>query len=127
MGPGPVAAAYAVVLAGAVAAAGQLPAAPAHRRRPVATGVALVLVAVPSLLQLTVFPGLLEQLGRNRQALGSGQLWRLLTALVVQDGGWPGTAFNLVALLVVGVAAERLWTSARWCFIALVAGAGAKF
>lgn len=96
------------------------------RRFPRATLVTGVLVAVPSLLQLTVAAGLLEVLQRDRTAIEGGQLWRLVTALLVQDGGWPGAVFNLMSLALLGTVAERLWGSRRWLVIALSAGVGAQ-
>lgn len=55
------------------------------------------LVAVPSLLQLAV-PGLLEGGRRESAAIAAGQWWRLGTSMVLQDGGWYGTVFNLLTL-----------------------------
>ncbi len=92
-----------------------------EQRAPVATGVAFVLTAVPSLLQLTVAPALFEALRRDRAAIADGELWRLVTSFAVQDSGWTGTIFNLVALAFVGTLAERLWGPARWVCIALAA------
>ncbi|MFI5834879.1 rhomboid family intramembrane serine protease [Micromonospora sp. NPDC051300] len=117
--------AYLVLLAAAVRAglgllAGSGP--EGRRRVPVATVTALVVVGVPTLLQLTVAPALLGQLGRDRAAIGDGQVWRLVTSLVVQDGGVPGSVFNLAALAVVGVVAERFWGARRWVVIALASG-----
>lgn len=54
-------------------------------------------VAIPSLLQLAV-PGMLESGRRESAAILAGQWWRLVTSMVLQDGGWYGTAFNLVTL-----------------------------
>jgi rhomboid protease GluP len=121
---GVVAALYAVVLA-AGWVAGQLLRPP--ERRPWATPAALLVVGVPSLVQLTVAPGLLAALGRRPGELGDGQVWRLATSLVVQDGGWPGAVFNLVALALVGGVAERVWGPGRWWAIWLLAGVGAQF
>jgi membrane associated rhomboid family serine protease len=115
---------YAVVLAGGWAAGELLRPPP---RRPWATVAALVVVGVPSLVQLTVAHGLLGDLQRVSGELGDGQVWRLVTSLVVQDGGWAGTLFNLAELAVVGAVAERVWGPARWCAIWLVAGIGAQF
>jgi rhomboid protease GluP len=91
----------------------------APRRTPIATIIAFALTAVPSLLQLTVAPGLFEALRRDRTAIGDGELWRLVTSFTVQDGGWTGTIFNLFALAVIGTLAERRWGPARWVAIAL--------
>ncbi|MER7006212.1 rhomboid family intramembrane serine protease [Dactylosporangium sp. NPDC000555] len=95
------------------------PAPGAAQRPPIATMAAFVLVAVPSLLQLTLAPALFEALRRDRAAIGDGQLWRLVTSFVVQDSGWPGTIFNLLSLAVLGTLAEQLWGRARWVVLAL--------
>lgn len=95
-------------------------------RPPLATLAALVTVGVPTLLQFTVVPSLLHDLERDRAAIGDGQLWRLATALVVQDGGLAGTVFNLAALAIVGAVAEQVWGPGRWTAIALVSGLGAQ-
>lgn len=60
---------------------------------------------------------LLHTLRRDGDAISSGQAWRLITSLVVQDGGVPGTLFNLLGLLAVGAFAERalgrpIWSAA---------------
>jgi len=62
----------------------------------------LGLVAVPSLLQFVV-PELLDRGSRNVSAGSGGEWWRLFTAMFLQDGGWPGTAFNLATLAVSAV------------------------
>ncbi|USQ79241.1 rhomboid family intramembrane serine protease [Ornithinimicrobium faecis] len=63
-------------------------------------------VAVPSLVQLLWAPELLEWGGRDASAIASGEWWRLATSIVLQDGGWFGTVFNLsmlaVTLLLIG-------------------------
>lgn len=92
-----------------------------------ATLATLVVVGVPSVIQLTVAPWLLAVLERDWAAIRSGEVWRLVTSLVVQDGGVPGTVSNLTFLAVVGVVAERLWGAGRWVAIALAAGVGAQF
>lgn len=97
------------------------------RKVPLATLTALVVVGVPSVAQLTVGPGLLDVLERDWLAIGDGQVWRLVTALVVQDGGPAGAAFNLISLAVIGTAAEKCWEAGRWAAIALTAGVGAQF
>ena len=117
---------YGVVLVTAYASA-QVPEPPApHPRLPLATSAALLVVGVPTALQLTVAPALLQHLQRDWPAIGSGQLWRLGSSLVVQDGGLPGTVFNLVSLALVGTAAERRWGARRWLVVALGAGVGAQ-
>jgi membrane associated rhomboid family serine protease len=91
------------------------------RRVPVATAVAFTLTVVPSLLQLTLAPGLFETLRRDRAEIAGGQVWRLVTSFAVQDSGWPGLIFNLIALAVIGTLAERLWGPGRWIAVALTA------
>ena len=119
---------YAVVLAASWVAAPHTPGDPrADRHRPVATVTALVVVGVPTLIQLALAPRLLDLLERNWAEIGSGQVWRLITSLVVQDGGLPGAAFNLVSLAVIGFAAEAVWGWRRWLLVALTAGIGAQF
>ena len=97
--------------------------APGPRRVPVVTSVAFALTAVPSLVQLTVAPALFGQLGRDRAAIVDGQVWRLATSFAVQDSGWAGLVFNLVALAFLGTVAERVWGRARWVVVAVAAQA----
>jgi len=116
---GLLAALYAVVLATAFAASRVRPlAAPTRAKWPWATTIALIIVGIPTLAQFTVAPMLLENLERNWTVIARGQIWRLLTSLVVQDGGLVGAIFNLVALAVIGVAAEQVWGAKRWTVIA---------
>ena len=88
---------------------------------------ALLIVGVVSTVQLVAAPNLLSTLGRTADELARGQLWRLVTSLTVQDGGWSGAVFNLVGLAVVGVTAEAFWGPGRWWVIWLAAGVGAQF
>ena len=73
---------------------------------PVLTTAVAAVTAAVSITGLVAEPVLLA-LRRDAAALSDGQLWRLLTALLVQDGGVPGTVFNLLGLVLVGVAAEH--------------------
>jgi hypothetical protein len=58
----------------------------------VVSGTALITLAS------LVYPGILLALQRSPAALG-GQVWRFLTPLFVERGGWKEIAFNLVALV----------------------------
>ena len=79
---------YAIVLTTAFAAFRVRPLATPHRARwPWATTVAVIIVGIPTLAQFTVAPWLLNSLERNWTLIARGQVWRLLTSLVVQDGG----------------------------------------
>ena len=116
---------YAVLLAAAIRAGIGIIAqrgSDGAQRIPVATITALVVVGVPTLLQLIAVPSLLGYLERDRTAIGDGQVWRLVMSLVVQDGGLAGAVFNLVSLAVVGVVAERVWGAARWMIVAIASG-----
>lgn len=75
--------------------------------RPVTT---LVLAAVTLAISIAgnLDQDVLDALSRDRDLLLSGQWWRLITPLFVQDGGWAGTVFNLVALLIVGTLTETI-------------------
>lgn len=64
-------------------------------------------VAVPSFAQLAV-PGLLAAGERSTDAIRHGQMWRLLTAIFLQDGGLPGTLSNLAVLAVTLLLVRRL-------------------
>jgi rhomboid protease GluP len=129
VGNGVLAGLYAVVLAAGWASqhAPGAPDGPPGHRRPRATPVALLIVGVVTIVQLVAAPNLPSTLGRASDELARGQLWRLVTSLTVQDGGWSGAVFNLVALAVVGVTAEAFWGPGRWCVISLTAGIGAQF
>lgn len=81
------------------------------RRRPLRLPVATIGIAVVT-LAFSVWgnldPDVLDALRRSRDRLLDGEWWRIATPLVVQDGGWTGTVFNIVTLLVLGAIAESL-------------------
>lgn len=52
----------------------------------------------------------------------AGEWWRLLTPLFVQGNGWGQYVFNMVGLLLVGVAVERQLGPYRWWAIYLGGG-----
>lgn len=93
---------------------------------PLLTVASTVVVAAFSLAQLTLAPGLLPVLMRTAQPVIGREPWRLVTSLLVQDGGWPGCAFNLASLLVVGSLAERVLGRVRWASIGIVSVAAAQ-
>ncbi len=90
-----------------------------HGRFPLLTLGACVLVAVPGIVQVTVAPGLLAAWQRNDELVGHGQVWRLGTALLVQDGWTGGLIFNLVVLALVGSIAEQIISRWHWALYAL--------
>src|SRR5262249_54412401 len=100
--------AYVVALFGAAATGARLVIARRHPEpRPGWATIALfAFVAVPSVVGLAI-PPVRHALERDADRIGDGQLWRLVSALVQQDGGVPGTVFNLVSLLLIGSVSER--------------------
>lgn len=94
---------------------------------PAATLACFVVIAACSLFQLAIEPRLLPTLMRDAALVQSGQPWRLLTSLLVQDGGWAGAAFNLVGLLAIGTVAEGMLGSLQWGIVAAISVVGAQF
>lgn len=79
-------------------------------------------VAVPSVLQIP-FPGLYDAWHRSASAvLDDHQWWRVLTALVVQDGGVAGTISNLVLLAGALLICLPLWGARASALAFLVSG-----
>jgi hypothetical protein len=93
-------------------------------RRPTVSVAAVglwLLVAVPSVVQIP-FPPLLTSLRRDPELVRDhGQVWRVLTSVLVQDGGVAGTVFNLVILAVIAVLAVAVWGPARAAIVFLLA------
>jgi membrane associated rhomboid family serine protease len=81
-----------------------------HEFRPSWPAVGLwAAVAVPSVLQFA-FPHLLTALRRDPELIRHHhQYWRVLTSVLVQDGGVAGTIFNLAVLAVVATVAVQIW------------------
>ena len=75
---------------------------------PAVTLLLVLVVTIPTTLQF-FFPLLLVVLQRDSTRFVNGEWWRLVTPLVVQDGGMTGALFNLVSLFLVGSVAEQLW------------------
>jgi membrane associated rhomboid family serine protease len=84
------------------------------RRAPLLTLAVWGATAVVSGLAV-VFPALLQALRRSPGALARGELWRLLSPILVQTGGWVQMAVNGVGLAVFGVLAEWTLARRRWC------------
>jgi hypothetical protein len=51
-------------------------------------------------------------------AVENALAWRLVTSLLVQDGGWVGAGFNIAGFVVIGALAERLLGAPRWVVVA---------
>jgi rhomboid protease GluP len=98
------------------------PAPPRHRRWrfPVLTTVALSLTAAVTASRLAG-PGVVDALRSDPSALRSGQLWRLLSPVLVQtDRSVLVVVGVLVAAAVVGAVAEQVFPPRRWIALYLV-------
>jgi membrane associated rhomboid family serine protease len=92
------------------------------RRHWAATLVLATATAVLGVLALHD-PGVLGVLRRDLTGLRAGQWWRLVTPLLVQPAGWGQYGFNLLGIVLVGLAVERRYRSVRMLLIYLLAGA----
>ena len=90
-------------------------------RLPTATIVVAAVTLVTSVVA-NLDPPVLDLFGRDRSLLLQGEWWRLITPLFVQDGGWPGTLFNISSLLVVGLCAETLHRRSTFLVVYFLAG-----
>lgn len=88
---------------------------------PVLTLACTLVIAAFSLVQLVAVPDLLPLLMRDGARVFPAEPWRLITSVLVQDGGWAGAVFNLAGFLVIGAVAERLLGRVQW---AVVTGVG---
>jgi membrane associated rhomboid family serine protease len=91
------------------------------RQPPALTITVAALTGLASIVGLLVDP-VEHALRRDGAAISSGQFWRLLTPMLVQDGGLIGTIFNLAGLVLVGIAAERRLGRRCWVIAYLVGG-----
>ncbi|HEY4201782.1 MAG TPA: rhomboid family intramembrane serine protease [Devosiaceae bacterium] len=61
------------------------------------------------------YPQLIPALQRQPSMFNQFELWRLVTSLLVHDGGWPQIAGNFISLFVIGTLAE--WLVNRWLWL----------
>lgn len=90
-------------------------------RRYPATVVVTVLtlaVSIPALLS----DDIVTALQQDPSLIGRGQWWRMITPMFVQGFGIGQFLFNLVGIMLVGVAVERRYGTVRWLILYLVAG-----
>jgi membrane associated rhomboid family serine protease len=92
---------------------------PVNRRFPIVALVSTLVIGIPSLLQFA-FPSIGMALSRRPALELDGQWWRVLTAIVAQDGGLVGAIFNLLVVAVVVTLGERAW--GRWRTVVLFVG-----
>jgi rhomboid protease GluP len=93
----------------------------ASKRFPIATVVIVCLTGTLTGLQF-VFPVLLTSLRRVPNELTNHDYWRLLTSLLVHNGGWRQIAFNLTAIAIVGTIVERIFGTGRWLILYFAGG-----
>lgn|GEM_PF-898148 len=77
-------------------------------------------VSVTALLS----PALMNASTRDLPQLRAGQWWRVVTPVLVQPSGWGQLVFNLLGLLVVGIALQRHVGWSSWLSIYVVGGVG---
>jgi membrane associated rhomboid family serine protease len=92
---------------------------PVNRRFPIVAVLLTLVIGIPSLLQFAV-PSIGAALSREPSLELQGQWWRVLTAVMAQDGGFVGAIFNLVVVAVVVTLGERAW--GRWRTVVLFLG-----
>lgn len=92
-----------------------------RRPLPVATAAVFVVTGAVSVAQFP-FPQVLEALRRDPDALASGEWWRALSALLVQDPSWQ-VWITVPAVVALGVPVERLFGARAMVALYLVPGA----
>jgi membrane associated rhomboid family serine protease len=90
-------------------------------RRTAATSGIVALTLAVTLAQFR-WPVVLESLRRSPEALASGQVWRLLSPLLVHADGAGQLAFNLVLVGLAASAAERRFGAGRMLLIYVIGG-----
>lgn len=86
-----------------------------------ATAILTAVVGFPALL----VPAMTTAMQQDPAAVADGQPWRLITPLVVQGYGVGQYLFNLLGVVLVGVAVERRYGWGRWVGLYLLAGVAA--
>jgi membrane associated rhomboid family serine protease len=99
---------------------------PPYRRWPVLT-LAVAALTLATFAVQRLIPDLLPLLARDPRMATSGEVWRAVTALFVQDGGTGGLLFNVAWLLVLGSTAERRLPRAGWLAVYFLGGIISEF
>lgn len=98
-----------LIVVGAAMGGGPAMRAGGHRLRlPLATS-AIAAITLGFSVWGNLDPEVLDALRRYRDRVIDGEWWRLVTPLLVQDGGWVGTIFNIATLIVLGSIVESLF------------------
>jgi membrane associated rhomboid family serine protease len=95
-------------------------------RWPLATILMLALTAGFTTAQFW-WPVVLEKLRRDPAALKSGEWWRILSPILVHDGGSTQILFNFTAIAIVGTIVERIYGPWRWLLFYLAAALAGEF
>lgn len=88
---------------------------PQQGRRPYATAAIALLSGSGFILQL-VWPEAIGLLQWDAGRVAQGDVWRLLTVILVHTNGVPHIALNLAILMVLGPYVEQRWS--RWAWMA---------
>src|SRR5690349_14603768 len=88
---------------------------------PIATILSLAVTACFTTAQF-LWPAVLENLRRDRGEVYSGQWWRIITPILVHNGGLTQIVVNSTAIAVVGTIVERIYGPWRWLLFYLAAG-----
>jgi rhomboid protease GluP len=81
----------------------------------------LVVTVVVTLLQFP-FPVVRLALWRDPHALAAGQVWRLVSPLLVQYDAWWQIITVFAPVAGIGTVAERLYGRGRWLLLYLAGG-----
>lgn len=84
------------------------------------TGVVFAVTAVTTALGYAV-PAFSDALARD-PAFFDGQVWRLVTPILVNPEGWAQIVVNGIGLLVFGALAERAFSRRAWLALYLTGG-----
>ncbi|GAA3391338.1 rhomboid family intramembrane serine protease [Cryptosporangium minutisporangium] len=66
-------------------------------------------------------PAVVDALGRD-PAVHDGEVWRLVTPILVNPQGWGQIFNNGIGLLILGAIAERVYGRVRWAVLYLTGG-----
>jgi len=95
-------------------------------RPPVLTISVLVVTGTFTALQFA-YPPLLAALRRTPDVFSQHEWWRLITPILVHDGGWRQIAFNFSATLIAGWIVERLYSRGQWLVLYFLGALAGEF
>ena len=88
---------------------------------PVVTLVVAIVVALCNLAQV-FWPQIVPALWRDPKALASGQVWRLVSPLLVQSDGFVAFLFVFAGLLLIGLLLSHSTAISRWIILFFAGG-----